>query len=111
MGEVDWTSSITFEQLNMSERYAVTDSTQIGAYFLVFRKTQLSIDFVERWLKLAEDELTLIGAAARHGQDDIERLEVPGFQTHQADQSIFSILFKEYGFHAMSLEEGHRVVT
>ncbi|CAE7563668.1 shoc2 [Symbiodinium pilosum] len=118
--EVDWTSKLTLERMNMSSRYALTGRPQLGAYFLAFRKTKAAISFVEEWLQLSEDPDTLLGLAVRnlnhHGgtgtlTGDIVDDEVPSFMTHQADQSIFSLLFKRYGFRASSLEAGHTVVT
>ncbi|CAE7371126.1 shoc2 [Symbiodinium microadriaticum] len=118
--EVDWTSKLTLEQMNMSSRYALIDRPQLGAYFLAFRKTKAVLSFVEQWLKLSEDPDILMGLAVRnlnsHGgtgtlTSDILDDEVPSFMTHQADQSIFSLLFKRHGYRASSLEAGHTVVT
>lgn len=119
--EADWTSATTLQRLNVSGRYAVVDRPQLGAYFLLFRKTELAISFVEEWLRLSEDRETLLGAEAANSGDLAPALaptastalarEMPSFQKHQADQSIFSVLFKEHGFHAMTLEDGHKVVT
>jgi len=101
--EIDWTSAVSLSQLNVSSRYAITTRPQLGAYFLVFRKTPTAISFVEEWLEKSQDPTTLIGSKTTTS-------EVPGFQKHQADQSVFSVLFKDYGFNALSLEEGHKVV-
>lgn len=122
--EAEWTSPVTLRQLNVSERYALVDGPQIGAYFLMFRKTERSIAFVEDWLRRSEDPLALLGAAhssiaapaghagqERSGNGDEPDYATPGFQKHQADQSVLSILFKQYGFKAVSLEEGHKYVT
>eukprot|EP00928_Gymnodinium_smaydae_P024368 TRINITY_DN19734_c0_g1_i1.p1 TRINITY_DN19734_c0_g1~~TRINITY_DN19734_c0_g1_i1.p1 ORF type:complete len:810 (-),score=63.35 TRINITY_DN19734_c0_g1_i1:83-2215(-) len=105
--ESDWTSSLTLQRLNASSKYAWTDRPQIGAYFLLFRKTSVAISFVEEWLRRSEDAETLLGGAAK----TVDVTEIPGFQVHQADQSVLSILFKAHGFRALPLEEGHRVVT
>jgi len=107
--EADWTSSRSLQQLNVSRRYAVTDRPQLGAYFLLFRKTQIAISFVEDWLRRSEDPIALIGGVDSDGMGD-EVSEIPGFQKHQADQSVFSVLFKDYGFSAISLEEGHKIL-
>lgn len=107
--EADWTSAESLQQLNVSKRYAVTDRPQLGAYFLLFRKTQIGISFVEDWLRKSEDPVALIGGVHSDATAD-EFAEIPGFQKHQADQSVFSVLFKDYGFSAISLEQGHKVV-
>jgi len=109
--EADWTSTVTLREMNYSLRYALVDRPQIGAYFLMFRKTELSIAFVEEWLRVSEKRLTLLGAAAVEADGEEPPVEAPGFQKHQADQSVLSLLFKEWGFKAMTLEDGHRVVT
>eukprot|EP00930_Biecheleria_cincta_P034342 TRINITY_DN23749_c0_g1_i1.p1 TRINITY_DN23749_c0_g1~~TRINITY_DN23749_c0_g1_i1.p1 ORF type:complete len:939 (-),score=143.10 TRINITY_DN23749_c0_g1_i1:278-3067(-) len=112
--EADWTSIATLRQMNVSTKYAMVDRPQLGAYFLAFRKTRLSIAFVEEWLRLAEDPVALLGLAAEgllRGTTAKQEELAPSFATHQADQSVFSILYKQMGFRPISLEEGHRVVT
>jgi len=112
--ESDWTSKLTLQKMNMSSRYSLLDRPQLGAYFLAFRKTQAVMAFVEEWLRLSEDPETLLGLAATkpaQGGDLSEEEDIPTFMTHQADQSIFSLLFKRYGYQATPLEVGHRVVT
>eukprot|EP00928_Gymnodinium_smaydae_P060940 TRINITY_DN448_c1_g1_i2.p1 TRINITY_DN448_c1_g1~~TRINITY_DN448_c1_g1_i2.p1 ORF type:complete len:936 (-),score=75.32 TRINITY_DN448_c1_g1_i2:198-3005(-) len=116
--EYDWTSEATLEQLNVSGRYALVDQPQLGAYLLFFRKTNVAINFVKEWLRFAEDPLALRGYPVKQVSPPGTRStlesnlnELPGFQKHQADQSIFSLLFKAHGFRSMPLEEGHTVVT
>lgn len=115
--EADWTSVVTLQRLNVSSKYSIVDRPQLGAYFLAFRKTELSIKFVEEWLRLCEDPATLLGLQASKlgllsdSQQNISQEVIPNFQMHQADQSVFSVLFKEWGFYPVSLEEGHKVVT
>eukprot|EP00913_Durusdinium_trenchii_P035455 g33181.t1 len=117
--ESDWTSQLTLLRMNVSSRYSLLDRPQLGAYFLAFRKTKAVMAFVENWLRLcedrrvgAQDEETLLGLQARQtpGGPEVEE-DLPTFMTHQADQSIFSILFKSHGFRATPLEVGHRAVT
>ncbi|CAK9052902.1 Leucine-rich repeat protein SHOC-2 [Durusdinium trenchii] len=110
--ESDWTSQLTLLRMNVSSRYSLLDRPQLGAYFLAFRKTKAVMAFVENWLRLCEDEETLLGLQARQtpGGPEVEE-DLPTFMTHQADQSIFSILFKSHGFRATPLEVGHRAVT
>jgi len=128
--EAEWTNVNSSQALNVSDRYSIMDRPQIGAYFLLFRKTEVAIKFVKEWLKLSEDPLAVMGAAAGNLSSSVdssqssedakkkisaaERVDgklLPGFQKHQADQSVFSVLFKKYGFAATSLEEGHKYVT
>lgn len=121
--EEDWTSSGTLQKMGMAKRYALAARPQLGAYFLAFRKTEQSIYFVEEWLRWCEDPEILLGlehqqlATEDEGKRPegletlLEEQEIPSFQKHQADQSVFSLLFKEYGFKAISLLEGHKAVT
>lgn len=102
--ESDWTSARALRKLDGSG-YVIADTPQLGAYFIIFRKTRNSLAFVEEWLRFAEDPEVLTDAG-----DSANLLEAPGFQRHMADQSIFSVLFKQHGFEALSLQEGHRVV-
>merc|ERR1712078_321937 len=60
--EADWTSAQSLDLLNMSNRYALTERPQLGAYFLMFRKTDVAISFVEEWLQKSQDPGVLIGA-------------------------------------------------
>merc|ERR1711877_82287 len=111
--ESEWTNAASLRRLNASQRYAIVDRPQIGAYLLLFRKTEIAISFVKDWLREAEDPEALIGFDANNvttKSPDHAEVEVPGFQKHQADQSIFSVLFKERGFRAVTLQEGHKYV-
>lgn len=109
--ESDWTSKLTVQKMNMTSRYAILDRPQLGAYFLAFRKTKAVLDFVEEWLRFSEDPEMLLGLQPSAGGEPNEEEDVPTFQKHQADQSIFSVLFKSHGYQATPLDVGHRVVT
>jgi len=100
--ESDWTTMRALQKLK-GDGYAISDRPQLGAYFILFRKTKTTLSFVEDWLRFSEDPDILLDSPQ-------STTEAPGFQRHMADQSIFSVLFKQRGFQAMPLEEGHRVV-
>jgi len=102
--ESDWTSAVALEKLGGSG-FAIADTPQLGAYFLILRKTTKALAFVEEWLMRAEDPDILLEAGG-----EANLLSAPSYQRHMADQSIFSVLFKQYGFEAMSLEDGHKAV-
>merc|ERR1711920_344845 len=102
MGENEWTSALALDRLGGSH-YAIADRPQLGAYFVMFRKTQTAIAFVEEWLRRSEDTDILLDFGGHLNMHDS-----PGYQRHMADQSIFSVLFKQWGFEALSLEEGHK---
>eukprot|EP00435_Cladocopium_sp_Y103_P065124 s58_g27.t1 len=88
--EADWTSKGTVEKM-----YAILDRPQLGAYFLAFRKTKAVLDF---------DPEMLLGLQPSAGGEPNEEEDVPTFQKHQADQSIFSMLFKSHGYQATPLD-------
>jgi len=102
--ESDWTSDRALRKLG-GKSYVISDRPQLGAYFLIFRKTTTTLAFVEDWLRLSEDPDILMEPGARSSVHTSA-----GYQRHMADQSVFSVLFKQRGFQAMSLEEGHKVV-
>merc|ERR1719272_2257475 len=102
--ENDWTSLTALQRLK-GLSHGIADRPQLGAYFALFRKTSKTIAFVEEWLRLSEDPEILT-----ESDPSLSMLESPGYQRHMADQSIFSVLFKQRGFQALSLEEAHRVV-
>lgn len=102
--ETDWTSRAALHRLQ-GTGFAIADRPQLGAYFLMFRKTSVTIEFVKDWLRLSEDPDILTDT-----DPEVSMKESPGYQRHMADQSVFSILFKQRGFQALPLEEGHKVV-
>jgi len=102
--ESDWTSAKALKLLG-GDVYSIADLPQLGAYFLMFRKTTTAMAFVEDWLRYSEDPDILMESG---GTSNMEG--APGYQRHMADQSIFSVLFKQRGFEAMSLEDGHKAV-
>ncbi|CAE8603808.1 unnamed protein product [Polarella glacialis] len=102
--ESDWSSAQALQLLG-GEGYAIADRPQLGAYFLVFRKTTTALTFVEDWLRLCENPDILI-----EPQGDSDFGAAAAYQRHMADQSVFSVLFKQRGFKAMTLEEAHQVV-
>jgi len=102
--ESDWTSARALRRLG-GDGYAIADRPQLGAYFMIFRKTTTTLAFVEDWLRFSEDPEILMETGG-----DENMVESPSYQRHMADQSVFSVLFKQRGFEALSLEEGHRVV-
>eukprot|EP00927_Polykrikos_kofoidii_P020111 TRINITY_DN19480_c0_g1_i1.p1 TRINITY_DN19480_c0_g1~~TRINITY_DN19480_c0_g1_i1.p1 ORF type:complete len:1014 (-),score=130.35 TRINITY_DN19480_c0_g1_i1:188-3229(-) len=107
--EEEWSNIASLQRLGVAGRYAITESPQMGAYFLLFRKTQTAINFVEDWLRHSEDPEALIGKESESSLNTSD--EMPLFRKHQADQSVLSVLFKLRGFKSMSLQDGHKVVT
>eukprot|EP00929_Paragymnodinium_shiwhaense_P007871 TRINITY_DN111791_c0_g1_i1.p1 TRINITY_DN111791_c0_g1~~TRINITY_DN111791_c0_g1_i1.p1 ORF type:complete len:909 (-),score=124.85 TRINITY_DN111791_c0_g1_i1:3-2729(-) len=102
--ESDWTSEEALQRLG-GKSYAIADRPQLGAYFLVFRKTATTMAFVEDWLRLSEEPEIIMEYKREASMD-----AAAGYQRHMADQSVFSVLFKQRGFKAMPLWLGHQVV-
>eukprot|EP00928_Gymnodinium_smaydae_P032899 TRINITY_DN23720_c0_g1_i1.p1 TRINITY_DN23720_c0_g1~~TRINITY_DN23720_c0_g1_i1.p1 ORF type:complete len:922 (-),score=76.94 TRINITY_DN23720_c0_g1_i1:19-2784(-) len=102
--ESDWTSDQALRLLD-GKGYAIAERPQLGAYFLMFRKTPVALDFVEEWLRMSENPDIIMESGGASNMD-----ASAGYQRHMADQSVFSVLFKQRGFQAMALVEGHRVV-
>jgi len=102
--ENEWTTGVALRRLG-GMGYVVADRPQLGAYFIIVRKTPTAVAFVEEWLRLSEDPEIITDNGRGVRPDDAH-----GFQRHMADQSSFSVLFKRWGFEAISLEEGHQVV-
>jgi len=102
--EADWTKRETLIELG-ADRMSVTERMQMAGYFMLFRKNQLTLEFLQLWLGAMENPKAIspdvIGDTSNY----------PGFQRHMIDQSVFSVLFKKVGFLHMSLDEGHSCVA
>eukprot|EP00811_Abedinium_folium_P032760 NODE_577_length_2915_cov_4.166069.p1 GENE.NODE_577_length_2915_cov_4.166069~~NODE_577_length_2915_cov_4.166069.p1 ORF type:complete len:875 (-),score=279.23 NODE_577_length_2915_cov_4.166069:181-2805(-) len=102
--EDEWTHPTSLRALD-GMGYEIAQRPQLGAYFVLLRKTPKAIGFVLEWLMHAEERLKLWPEQQRS-----DPAEPPTYERHMADQSVFSVLFKRFGFQAMTLEEAHRVV-
>eukprot|EP00927_Polykrikos_kofoidii_P071264 TRINITY_DN67556_c0_g1_i1.p1 TRINITY_DN67556_c0_g1~~TRINITY_DN67556_c0_g1_i1.p1 ORF type:complete len:981 (+),score=123.43 TRINITY_DN67556_c0_g1_i1:141-3083(+) len=102
--ESDWTSDAALRLLGGKD-YVIADRPQLGAYFLMFRKTTTTLAFVEDWVRLSEDPEIIMESGLTASMN-----ASANYQRHMADQSVFSVLFKQRGFQAMTLEEGHHAV-
>jgi hypothetical protein len=74
----------------------------MAGYFLLFRKTPVSIAFVDEWLRACEDPRIVTDLDNTLGQPNH-----PTFTNHIHDQSAFSILFKKFGFKGFDLDLAH----
>jgi hypothetical protein len=61
--------------------------------FILFKKNDLIMKFVDEWLFFAQDERALTDIPNQLGKPNL-----PEFKAHRHDQSIYSILVKKYGF-------------
>ncbi|KAF4716409.1 hypothetical protein FOZ62_028761, partial [Perkinsus olseni] len=104
--ESDWAKRDAIRLLAPAEPPAVVDRPQNAAYFLIFRKTPVAVDFVRRWLRACEDYRVVTD------HDNVEGYpNYPTFTRHVHDQTAFSILFKLSGFTSFDLDEAHRVMN
>lgn len=67
------------------------NSLQIMGGYSLWRKSDVSMKFVDEWLKYASDERILTDIENECGEKNYE-----GFRDHRHDQSIFSLLSKKY---------------
>ena len=95
--ESDWTKRDALIALD-ADTPEITDRPQIAAYFILVRKTELSVAFIKQWLVACENE-HLIGDAPSTASN------YPMFHHHVNDQSVLSILFRKYGFESIALEQ------
>lgn len=86
--EEEFTKHETIELMGLDE-VRFTKTRQFHASFMAFRKSPLTIKFVEEWKQCCED-IRLISSYAYLGQ------QIPSFVAHRNDQSIFSLLCKKY---------------
>jgi len=92
--ESEWTKrdAFVFMECDSADYY---NTKQRLASFILIKKTELSIQFIEEWMNFALDERILTDI------DNVSGFEnYPNFKDHRHDQSIFSLLSKKYGFKA-----------
>jgi hypothetical protein len=78
-----------FFYMNCDEEY-YHNSVMTLASFVLIRKSDYSISFVEEWLKYCEDERILTDIPNQCGLDNFE-----GFSDHRHDQSVLSLLARK----------------
>lgn len=92
--EKKWTKRDAFLLMGCdSPKYSETK--QRMASFSLWKKTQFSVDFVNEWLTLSQDERLITDLGNTLGQENYN-----GFVEHRHDQSIFSLLTKKYNLQA-----------
>ena len=84
-----WTKRDVFLTLDC-DKPEFAESNQRGATFVLFKKSQFSIDFVDEWLALAQDERLITDIENALGEPNYD-----GFEEHRHDQSIYSLLSKK----------------
>eukprot|EP00933_Yihiella_yeosuensis_P030100 TRINITY_DN2377_c1_g3_i1.p1 TRINITY_DN2377_c1_g3~~TRINITY_DN2377_c1_g3_i1.p1 ORF type:complete len:444 (+),score=83.37 TRINITY_DN2377_c1_g3_i1:103-1332(+) len=84
---------------------SIAQTNQIATGIILARKTPLSIQFMEEWLRACEDYRIITEEPSELGYPDYYT-----FRHHNDDQSAFSLLFKKFGFHPFSQAERDEVV-
>lgn len=85
--ERQFTKRESFELMQSSDY----SRNQILATYMLFKKDDFSVQFVEEWLKYASDERII---SPDHFFSKLYQFE--DFRVHREDQSIFSILYYKY---------------
>jgi hypothetical protein len=92
--EKAWTKRDAFILLDCdSPRYS--DSRQRLASFSLWRKSGFTMDFIDEYLRYAQDERIITDLENQCGYPNY-----PEFNEHRHDQSIFSLLTKKYNLDA-----------
>lgn len=83
--EFEWTNHYVFQKLNAdSDKFRLTN--QILATFILIKKSEKSVQFIEKYLELCRDEKLLTDLYTNIDQRNID---------HRHDQSILSVLAKK----------------
>lgn len=88
--EIYWTKADVFERL-AENRSGGADDNQVMASFIFIKKCYESSKFIDTWLYFCvqnNSELLFDSSAP----------QIDGFVEHRHDQSIFSVLYKRFGF-------------
>lgn len=97
--EYEWTKGDVFDYFGVRNNENVTQTTQYEAGIVFIRKSPVSTAFVNEWVKVIDDDFSLI-------TDEPSRSpNLPGFKENRHDQSIYSILAKKYNIEAVSTNE------
>lgn len=87
--ESQWTKRELFLNMNCDENYYY-ESNQILASFMLIKKSEVSVAFVNEYLEYSKNEINITDRLnIKQGDDFIE---------HRHDQSIFSLLYKKHKY-------------
>ena len=101
--EGDWSKRDLARSISSDQ--AIWDSGQVGSFFILIRKeSEIAKQFIHEWLKLCTNHHLLTDTLSRSRNS-------PTFVQHTHDQSIFSVLFKKYGFQSFSIERALKHVV
>lgn len=86
--EKNWTKRDVFKLLDC-ETAEFTDSSQIGAGLVLYKKNELSVNLVNEFVKVTSIPHMI-------NDDDSYNKNYEGFIEHRHDQSVFSLLLKKF---------------
>lgn len=89
--EKDWTKGDLFDYFNVRDDSMIYNTVQRGAGVFIIKKNIDNINFVARWLKVFEDNFSLIDDTPSNSPN------FDGFKENRHDQSVLSILSKIHG--------------
>ncbi|MFV0418554.1 MAG: hypothetical protein ACK5KT_07490 [Dysgonomonas sp.] len=97
--EYEWTKGDVFDYFGVRDNKDITQTTQYEATIIFIKKNATSTTFVNEWVKVIDDDFSLI-------TDEPSRSpNLDGFQENRHDQSIYSMLAKKYNIDAVSTNE------
>jgi hypothetical protein len=85
-----WTKGDCFFEIN-KDKNDFKDSNQLLATYILFKKNNYAVHFVEKWLRLCEKENLITDS------DNIHMKNFDDFIDHRHDQAIFSLLCYNHG--------------
>lgn len=93
--EKEYTKSATIEAIladcDEENKAGIIEDNQVQATFQFVRKSDSSMNFYSKLLELSENEHLICDGQSEKG-------EVDSFVAHRHDQSIFSLLYRKYGY-------------
>jgi len=99
MPEHAWTKADCFDYFSVREDRSITNTPQIQATTMFVKKSDFTISFLNKWLKVFEDDPAL---ADRH---HFSKPNLEGYIEHRSDQSFFSVLGKLNRIELVSADE------
>lgn len=97
--DYEWTKGDTFDYFGVRADRSYTHTTQFEATVILFKKSAQSVAFIEEWLKVLDDDESLITDSPSRTPN------FEGFRENRHDQSIYSLLAKKYKIGEISTNE------
>lgn len=101
--ERQWTKRDAFILTN-NDREEFWNSNQLRGGTSIYIKNRDSLNFVKNWLKLVTNYRLVSDEPSRCNEH-----EFPDFQAHRNDQSLFSLLYKSYGYESYETLSGDKI--